>query len=225
MENTSVKAEKRFLAEFDDLQMIGCPGSSQSSIAKMKHLLTSKGFELDDPRIKDIIVIIDALEAQGADIDFEMFKDLIRPCYTFFRRILQNQLVINDYDNYYKKTNKLFEKLKKEDCGGFIPNYIPQLAKVNPDGFAVSICTTDGQILNFGDVDNYVCMHHITSVVTYLSALEQHGQDFLNSYIGTEPSGQCFDSLELKDGIPHNPLISSGILTCCSLLFQGKYMV
>lgn len=65
-------------------------------------------------------------------------------------------------------------------------------------------------------------MHHITSLISYLTSLEQHGQDIVNTYIGTEPSGQSFDSLELKDGIPHNPLISSGILTCCSLLFQDE---
>jgi glutaminase len=66
-------------------------------------------------------------------------------------------------------------------------------------------------------------MHHITSVVSYLIALEQHGQDEVSSYIGTEPSGKCFDSLELKDDVlPHNPLISSGILTCCSLLYQDE---
>lgn len=42
----------------------------------------------------------------------------------------------------------------------------------------------------------------------------------VSSYIGTEPSGQLYDSLELMNGIPHNPLISSGTLTCCSLLYQ-----
>lgn len=56
-------------------------------------------------------------------------------------------------------------------------------------------------------------MHHITSVVSYLNALEEHGHDVVSSYIGTEPSGKPFDSLELKNGIPHNPLISSGIMT------------
>ena len=65
-------------------------------------------------------------------------------------------------------------------------------------------------------------MQQITSVVSYLIALEQHGQEIVSSYIGTEPSGQPSDSLELKDGIPHNPLIASGILTCCSLLYQDE---
>jgi len=79
-----------------------------------------------------------------------------------------------------------------------------------------------GQKINLGDVDTYSCMHQITSVISYLSALEQHGQEVVSSFIGTEPSGKPFDSLELKDGIPHNPLISSGILTCCSLLYQDQ---
>ena len=101
-----------------------------------------------------------------------------------------------------------------------MPTSSPQLAIADPNGFAISICTVDGQIINFGDVDIFVCMHQITSVVSYLNALQKHGQEVVSTYIGTEPSGKLFDSLELLKKIPHNPMISSGILTCCSLLYQ-----
>ena len=115
MESTSIKAEKRFLTEFDDLKEVETPNGSYTYISKLKHLLTSKGFKLTDPRIKDIAVIIDALESRGEDIDFDMFKELIRPCYTFFRTILQNQLTISNTKEYYRKVDKLFQKLKSQD--------------------------------------------------------------------------------------------------------------
>ena len=219
-ETTSIKSEKRFLDEYDWLGNIENPDGGDTYTSKMRYLFESKGLAKDDPRIKDIISSIEELENKGEDITFEKFKQLVKPWYTFFRMLLQNQLTIKDYDSYHEKTNELFNKIKNENMGGFLPANSPQLSKVDSDGFAVSICTVDGQVLNFGDVDNFVCMHQITSVVSYLNALQEHGQDVVSSYIGTEPSGQSFDSLELLKKVPHNPLISSGILTCWSLLYQ-----
>lgn len=189
----------------------------------MKYLIGSKGLEEDDPRLRDIITIIKKLEENGEDIDFEMFKELIKPWYTFFRSILQNQLVIKEFDEFQRKAEKLYNKVKALDVGGFLPTSTPHLAKQNPESFGVSICTIDGQRIHFGDYDNYVWMQHISSVISYLIALEQHGQEEVSSYIGTEPSGKSFDSLELmKDGIPHNPLINSGILTSWSLIYKDE---
>lgn len=212
----------RFLQEFDQLQEIDTPDGGDTNIEKLRYLFSSKGFQTSDPRIKDIISVIEKLESKGEDLNFEMFKKIIRPSYTFFRQILQNQLVIPDFENYRERVKSLYDKVKAKDFGGFIPSYIPQLAKADENGFAVSICTVSGQVINFGDSSQYVWMHHITSVVSYLNALEEHGHDVVSSYIGTEPSGKPFDSLELKNGIPHNPLISSGIMTWCSLLYQDE---
>jgi glutaminase len=180
----------RFLNEFEQLQETEIPEGGDTNIEKLRYLFTSKGFQLDDPRIKDIIIIIEALEQRGEDINFDMFKELIRPCYTFFRQMVQNQLVIPDYEKYHRKCGDLYEKVKAKEFGGFIPTYIPELAKADENGFAVSICTVSGQVLNFGDVGSCVSMQHITSVVSYLNALEQHGHKVVSSYIGTEPSGK-----------------------------------
>lgn len=219
---SSIKFEKRFMFEYENLVDTETGDPNASNIDKLRYIFTSKGFSLDDPRIDYIFKIVNEIESQDKDINFVMFRDLIKPCYTFFRQICQNQLAIQDVDSFRAKTEKLFNKVKEMKTGGFIPTYIPQLKEVDEAGFAVSICSVEGQRFNFGDSDSYSCMHHITSVVSYLIALEQHGQDVVSSYIGTEPSGKDFDSLELKDGIPHNPLISSGILTSCSLLYQDE---
>ena len=156
------------------------------------------------------------------DLDFKSFQKLIKPCYVFFRRIVQNNLNIRDLEEFETKATAIYKEVEESHSGGFIPTYNPQLQKVKEDGFAVSIWTVDGQRFNFGDSESYVCMHQITSIVSYLIALEQHGKDVVGPYIGTEPSGKPYDSLELKDGVPHNPLISSGILTSWSLLYQKE---
>ena len=208
------------MEEFDTLGQIETPSGCELYTSKMKYLFESKGLSNEDSRIKNIIKEIDELKSKGQDITFEKFKSLIKSSYTFIRNLLHNNLIIKDYDDFKERVDHLYQNVKNDDMGGYIPASSPQLSKVDPEGFAVSICTVDGQRLNFGDVNTYVWMHQITSVVSYLNALQEHGSEVVSSYIGTEPSGQSFDSLELLKSVPHNPLISSGILTWCSLLYQ-----
>jgi len=41
--------------------------------------------------------------------------------------------------------------------------------------------------------------------------------------MGCEPSGKAYNFLELKeDRIPHNPLINSGNIMSCALIFKGE---
>jgi len=37
--------------------------------------------------------------------------------------------------------------------GGKVASYIPPLARVDPNLFAVSFCSVDGQIISYGDKD------------------------------------------------------------------------
>lgn len=182
----------------------------------------SKYFQPQDPRLQPMIEILDKCDEEDKDIEFEEFKFMAKPMYTLFRQVIQNHVVIKECEDFKARTQKIFDKVRDTSYGGFIPSYIPQLKKVNEESFAVSICTVDGQIFNFGDTDSFVSMQAISSVISYLIALEQHGQEDVSTFIGTEPSGKPFNSLELMDGIPHNPLINSGALTACSLLYQDE---
>jgi glutaminase len=169
-----------------------------------------------------MIKILDKRESNNQDIDFTIFKSIVKPKYKLFKSVLQNQMVIKDCKTFKAKTQALFDKVEQTDFGGFLPSYIPALMKVDKDKFAVSICTVDGQIFNFGDTRHHATQQAISSVLSYLIALDQHGQETISSYIGTEPSGQAFNSLELLNGKPHNPLINSGNLTCCSLMYKDE---
>jgi len=220
-ETTSIKMEKRFMFEFEQLCEIDCQDENVTNKDRFKYLFTSKGFKLDDPRIKDIIDVVDELE-EDQDIDFDIFKELIRPISTFFRDILQNNLSLKDIESFSKSTREIFEKHNLEAPKGSMAKYLSETSNANQDDFAASICTVDGQRIELGSSDSLVSLQQISSVVSYLIALEQHGQESLSKYIGTEPSGKSFDNLELKEGIPHNPLISSGNLLCCSLINQKE---
>lgn len=56
-------------------------------------------------------------------------------------------------------------------------SYIPQLARVNPDYWGVSVCTIDGQRFSIGDVNVPFTLQSCSKPLTYAIALEKLGQE------------------------------------------------
>jgi glutaminase len=102
---------------------------------------------------------------------------------------------------------------------GQVARYIPQLAKVKPEHYAVAVCFKDGSQLAWGDSEAAFCLQSVCKPVNYCLALETHGEETVHRHVGFEPSGQVFNALTLNaQGRPHNPLINSGGIMCCSLI-------
>ena len=94
-----------------------------------------------------------------------------------------------------------------------------RLGQVNPEQFALSVCTIDGQRCHFGEFNEWFCVQSCSMVVTYGIALENHGEDFVHEHVDREPSGQAFNSITLTpDGLPYNPLVNTGAIMTCSLV-------
>ena len=218
----SEKRDAQWYHEYISLIDGDYPEGIDSLTDRIKYEFESKYINLHDPRIKKLIMNLEEVEQTQGKIEFPQFKQIMKPKYTLFRSILQNQVTIKNWEKFIKETQEIFEEVSKWDDKGFIPSYIPQLLKSEKDEFSVSICTIDGQIFNFGDSKKFACMHAISSVISFLIALEQHGQEEVSNYIGTEPSGKTFNSLELMNGKPHNPLINSGSLTSWYLMYQDE---
>ncbi|MBD8891826.1 glutaminase [Roseibium litorale] len=97
---------------------------------------------------------------------------------------------------------------------GKVADYIPELAKVDPDQFAISVSTADGQLFSAGDARTPFSIQSISKVFVLALALGQVGEALWRR-VGREPSGQSFDSillLEREKGIPRNPFINAGAL-------------
>lgn len=103
--------------------------------------------------------------------------------------------------------------------------YIPQLARVDPTYFGISVCTVDGQRFNIGDTKIPFSAQSTSKPITYAIACEQRGDELVHKHVGREPSGRNFNELVLNpDGLPHNPLINSGAIMCASLIHPEKTM-
>ena len=102
---------------------------------------------------------------------------------------------------------------------GKVADYIPELAKANPNDFGVSICTIDGQRLNIGDSEKTFSVQSTSKPISYALALDDLGPDLVHNHVGHEPSGISFNAVSLNHkGLPHNPLINSGAIMVCSLI-------
>lgn len=114
----------------------------------------------------------------------------------------------------------LYEKYRDLDTGR-LASYIPELAKVDPRHFAISIVTVDGQVFQVGDVAHPFTIQSISKVFVYGMALEDWGRDRLIKKVGVEPSGDPFNSLIRLDEDSHrpdNPMINAGAIATTGLI-------
>ncbi len=110
------------------------------------------------------------------------------------------------------------------DCTGKgkVADYIPPLAKVSPNKYAISVCTIDGEKYNIGDYNEKFSIQSISKVLTLSMLAPNVGAELWNC-VGKEPSGSAFNSLvqlEYEKGIPRNPFINAGALVITDKLME-----
>lgn len=110
----------------------------------------------------------------------------------------------------------ILEQIKKEVQPYFgtgkVADYIPALAKVNPEKFGMSIQTVKGEKYSVGDAKEYFSIQSISKIFTLGLAMSLEDESIWKR-VGREPSGSKFNSLiqlEHENGIPRNPFINAG---------------
>ncbi|GAA4476988.1 glutaminase A [Rhodococcus olei] len=103
---------------------------------------------------------------------------------------------------------------------GALADYIPELAQVRPDGFALCVATTDGHVYETGDADTEFTIQSISKPLTYGLALADRGPAAVAAKIDVEPSGEPFNEISLDPVTerPRNPMINAGAITAASLI-------
>jgi len=107
-------------------------------------------------------------------------------------------------------------------------DYIPALAKVDPQIYGIALVTTDGRIYTAGDVKSEVSIQSISKVFTMAKVIEELGPDALVKRIGVDATGMRFNSIvsvefaQKELGGPEiNPLVNPGAITATSMV-TGK---
>jgi glutaminase len=107
-------------------------------------------------------------------------------------------------------------------------DYIPALAKVDPNLFGIAIVTADGRTFTAGDVKTEVSIQSISKVFTMARVIQDQGPDAIEKTIGVDATGMKFNSIvaveiakKLEGGPELNPLVNPGAITATSMV-QGN---
>jgi len=111
---------------------------------------------------------------------------------------------------------------RSEDRGN-VADYIPELACVDPNQFAISVATVDGRTYHAGATEQAFSIQSISKVFSLTIALGKLG-DGVWKRVGREPSGDPFNSivqLEHENGKPRNPFINAGAIAIADAILMG----
>jgi len=125
----------------------------------------------------------------------------------------------NAVDNAFNQ----FKTLKE----GKNADYIPALAKVDPNLFGIALVTVDGKVYTAGDVKTEVSIQSISKVFTMAQVIQEQGLDAVEKRIGVDATGARFNSIiaveavrtVVGSGAPEmNPLVNPGAISATSMV-------
>jgi glutaminase len=100
-------------------------------------------------------------------------------------------------------------------------DYIPALAKVDPNLYGIALVTPDGKTYTVGDTRAEVSIQSISKVFTLGLVLQESGAATVIDNIGVDPTGRVFNSIEAIEankGKEINPLVNPGAIATTSMV-------
>lgn len=108
------------------------------------------------------------------------------------------------------------------DTQGVNADYIPELAKVDPELFGLALVTADGKVFTVGDADHTFTIQSVSKPFTAALVIQEYGDEqVIAEKIGLEATGLPFNSalaLELLEARSVNPLVNAGAIAAVSLI-------
>ncbi|CAL7939615.1 unnamed protein product [Xylocopa violacea] len=198
------------------------------AVGKFLAALRTTGLRNDDPRLQEFTDNLrkehmktgghEGVSHETQKLNREQFRRIINPNIVLISRAFRHQFIIPDWSGFTKHIEDFYWRCKS-NAEGKVASYIPQLARMSPDYWGVSVCTIDGQRFSIGDTSIPFTLQSCSKPLTYAIALDRLGQEVVHQYVGQEPSGRNFNELVLDYNMkPHNPMINAGAILVCSLL-------
>jgi glutaminase len=126
------------------------------------------------------------------------------------------QTVVNNAYNQFKTLKE-----------GKNADYIPALAKVDPNLFGIALITVDGKVYTAGDIKTEVSIQSISKVFTMAQVIQEQGLDSIEKRIGVDATGARFNSIIAIEGVrtvvgtgapEMNPLVNPGAISATSMV-------
>jgi glutaminase len=104
-------------------------------------------------------------------------------------------------------------------------DYIPALAKVDPNLYGIALLTTDGKVYTAGDTRSEVSIQSISKVFTLARVFDEQGPDAIANTIGVDATGMRFNSIvsiefsqKALGGPEMNSLVNPGAIATTSMV-------
>jgi glutaminase len=107
---------------------------------------------------------------------------------------------------------------------GQTTDILAHLKEADPDTFAISAVSVNGDVHSVGDFAKEIPIQSISKPFVYGMALEDWGEEHIRRIIGVEPTGEAFNSLIAHDQVCEgrfNPMVNAGAVTTTSLIKGG----
>jgi glutaminase len=110
-----------------------------------------------------------------------------------------------------------FKTLKE----GANADYIPALAKVDPNIYGIALVTVDGKVHTAGDIASEVSIQSISKVFTMAKVMEEQSPEAVEKNMGVDATGQVFNSInavEQYKGAEMNAMVNPGAIAATGML-------
>ena len=123
----------------------------------------------------------------------------------------------------YDEVNQIYKNIRSMKLKGSNASYIPDLQKVDPNIYALSICNINGEIMNFGDYDTEVGIESVSKVFTLALVLKKYSIKTVLNKIGNMSEQHSFNSInDVINTKNHtiNSFVNAGAIATTSLLYN-----
>ena len=126
-----------------------------------------------------------------------------------------------------KLLDKILDQCRKETAKGAVANYIPELAKADPNQLGICLVDEQGQCFCAGHWDHCFSMQSVVKPLILLLALQDSGVEAVRALVGMEATGKPFDAFNYSDralSAAHiNPMINTGAIALGTLIRGDTY--